>query len=174
MDIKIDRNALMLKMREAGIDNSKIGRVVDISRERVRQLIGNTGNYHKWTDDNIDTAKKMFEEGANFDNIGLVVGISDTQVRDKLLSLYSNSEWVKIKHLRRKKIGERMSIERDASIKARLMEFKSTLNGSGARPIELMRYSRSLYAVANMVKPVEQWFEECGIECKRVGRNASR
>ena len=168
------RKAFMLKMREANIEDSKIGRVFDISRQRVGQLLGPNGNYGKWTEDNVDLIKQMFENGDDMHSISMAVESSDTRVRDKLLTLYSRSEWVRIKHLRHAKISEWMFVERDASIKARLIEFKSTLNGNIARPIELMRYSRSLYSVANMVKPVEQWFEECGIECKRVERNASR
>lgn len=179
MDIKnipltaSEREALMLRMRKANIEDSKIGKVFGISRQRIGQLLGLNRHYHKWTEDKTDTAKKMFEDGRDFDTIGLTIGISDSCVRDKLKSIYTRAEWVKVKRLRRKITGAQMAIERDASIKSRILEFKSTLNGNGARPIELMRYSRSLYAVANMAKPVEQWFEECGIEYKRVGRHAN-
>ena len=174
MIIKIDRNALMLKMREANITDAAIGRTFDISRERVRQILGNGGTYGKWNEDKVDNAKKMFEDGNDLISIGKAIEISDSQVRERLLSLYSRSEWVKIKHLRKKRFSQIACEQRHNEIKSRIMAFKSTLNGNGAKPTDLMRYNRSLYCVANMMQPWDKWCEECGIENKRVGRHASR
>ena len=173
MIIKIDRNALMLKMREANIEDSNIGHVFDISRKRVGQLLGPNGRYGKWTEDTVDIAKRMFEDGNDLVSIGKAIEISDGQVREKLLMLYSRAEWRKIKRFRKKKFSEVTRELRHDELKNRILEFKSTLNGNGAKPTDLMRYNRSLYCVANMMQPWDKWCEECGIENKRVGRHES-
>ncbi len=74
-----DRTAAMLRLREAGHTLKEIGKLYDVSRERVRQIIGNTGHILA---DNIKRTIEEFDITQSSETIARQTGLSVAQVAD--------------------------------------------------------------------------------------------
>lgn len=68
-----DRDALIIRMRQEGISQSRIGRVMGISRERVRQILASTGQDYPPVEG--DDEKYMRQLIANLLRAGLSVEV---------------------------------------------------------------------------------------------------
>ena len=161
------RNSLMQRMKDAGCNYTQVGKVFNVSRERVRQILGVADLSVSDDPKRVTAILDDFKNSSMpFREIGRRNGVNyswaNRIVRDNL----SWGEYAKFNGIRRRR-----------RILDRLSEFCKTLNGNKqCVPTDLMNYNLGLHHAISIRPNADQisLFAELGIEYHpgmKKGRN---
>ena len=151
------RNSLMQRMKDAGCNYTQIGKVFNVSRERVRQILGvadlKPGENPKEIAAILDDFKNT---DLPFREIGRRHGIHNSTANT---IVHDNLSW--------DEVTEFTNLRRRRRVLGRLSGFCKTLNGTKVcYPTDLMNYSLGLHHAVS-IRPNEEQIElfaELGIE----------
>ena len=155
-----DRLDLMKRMRAEGLRDASIGRILNISRQRVEQLLGARNDPNPQENpETVALVTQLYCDG--FKGREIAEAVSNTEsVVSRIVRFLPD----KIKHEARK---NRLEIR----TRRRLADF---FNGrESARSVDLMRYDQYLYN-SSRFKPFSKWCEEFGVKYEyrvRYGEN---
>lgn len=143
-----DRKAIMLRMREEKINNTAIGRVMGISRERVRQIIGNGSEGHRHIPPSVEEIVSLWESGE----------FSIPMLSRRLLVAQRTVEKMLVQHYGRKKFEKQA---RERKLKKTREEISLWLKRFPSRPITFSNVSSTVgqdVAIRwERVQPMAEW-----------------
>ena len=158
---KIDRNTLMAAMRREGIPDSVTAKVIGLSRERVRQILGNASDdktawaAHCSIVFDRDELEREIRSGKHVAAIGEKFNVSGEFVSRKI------SEFGLLDVYREAKRATRYKLLKD-----RLIEFAAHLKRLGRAEYDtcdLIAYDTSLYSLASRTGYLVEWSRELGL-----------
>lgn len=158
------RLTLMKRMRAEGIQDASIANVMEISRQRVGQLLGPRNDPPNLSNEQsiIDDVVALYRNGVKRREIVDALaerGVTESIVSHILLRLPS-----KVKHDVRKHRTE-------MRVRKQLADF--FVDRKSARAVDLMRFDQYLYN-SSRIKPFEAWCKEFGVEYEYRTRYGER
>ena|SRR3990167_10671090 len=159
-----NRKKLMFSMREAKVNDSQIGQVLGISRERVAQSIGRCGREiveetrHR---ERLEKIKPLVEQGLSATKISRVVGYSRATIEGLISDLMPFEQYLKLKR--------KIKVE---LIAQQLREFVDK-TGLPLTQYYLQIWDYNLNARALRIMKLTQWREYLGLETKLYTREPS-
>ena len=159
-----NRKKLMLAMRDADVNDSQIGKVIGISRERVAQSLGRRDREaieeerHKTR---LEKAKPMVEQGLSLAKIASGVGCSRSTIESLITELMPFGAYLKLKRKRQVDV-----------VAKELMEFV-TKSHLPLTQYYLQIWDNNLNARALRVMKIPQWRKYLGLETELFTRKPS-
>lgn len=154
-----ERNEIMKKLAEEGVHHSIIARAFgNISRERVRQIVGNRGpRPERSTDEEVALVADLVSKGYKNSNIATMLHVSDKKVH-LLRSLIPNQD----------RVASRKS-RHEENVTRRLQEYLKLTKRERLVYMEIAQYDRALLQ-AMFTNPLKYWADLLGVKAYRYGK----